>query len=359
MDRKIVKLDMSKDFETFEELSVISFGQATNSKKEMYEWLFDNNPYNKSGNMMYLLKEGDKVIGCDGLLPNELYVNGKTLLTAHSVKSMTHPDYKKQGIFKMMTENSCERGRQDGVDVVIGLANDQSYPAYQRFGWPTLFEKEVYVKPILINNILKRRLKIGALAEFGNSIYAAFMKNKLKSSMDKEIKFEILNQVPNEIQKCWDKYKSKYNVMLVRDYKYLNYRYNQRPDVDYVTVVEKLNNEIIGFAILHNSFANGSKMTSAVEFFTDPTNERYIKALANGIAKYCYDNKLEYAVVGTGLFGEYRKVLLKNGFMVTRKPPKNNMMIAHILSDRVTLDEMTGHEKWHITQGDGETELDL
>ena len=177
--------------------------------------------------------------------------------------------------------------------------------------------------------------------------------------MDKEIKFEILNQVPNEIQKCWDKYKSKYNVMLVRDYKYLNYRYNQRPDVDYVTVVEKLNNEIIGFAILHNSFANGSKMTSAVEFFTDPTNERYIKALANGIAKYCYDNKLEYAVVGTGLFGEYRKVLLKNGFMVTRKPPKNNMMIAHILSDRVTLDEMTGHEKWHITQGDGETELDL
>ena len=120
MDREIVRLDMTKDFEAFEELSVISFGEATNSKKEMYEWLFEKNPYNKSGNMMYLLKEGDKVIGCDGLLPNELYVNGKTLLTAHSVKSMTHPDYKKQGIFRMMTENSCERGRQDGVDVVIG-----------------------------------------------------------------------------------------------------------------------------------------------------------------------------------------------------------------------------------------------
>lgn len=359
MDREIVRLDMDRDFEAFEELSVISFGENTNSKKEMYLWLFEKNPYNKSGNMMYLLKEGDKVIGCDGLLPNELYVNGKVLLTAHSVKSMTHPDYKKQGIFRMMTENSCERGRQDGVDLVIGLANDQSYPAYQRFGWPTLFEKEVYVKPILINNILKRRIKVGALAELGNSIYAAFMKNKLRISMDKEIEYEMLNKVPKEIQGCWDKYKSKFNVLLVRDYKYLNYRYNQRPDVDYVTVVAKLNNEIVGFAILHNSFANGSNMTSAVEFFTDPTNERYIKALANGIAKYCYDNKLEYAVVGTGLFGEYRNVLLKNGFMVTRKPPKNNMMIAHVLSDKITLDELIGHDKWHITQGDGETELDL
>lgn len=325
----------------------------------MYEWLFEMNPYNKNGNMMYLLKEGNKVIGCDGLIPNELYVKGKTLLAAHSVKSMTHPDYKKQGIFRKMTENSCERGKQDGVDVVIGLANDQSYPAYQRFGWPTLFEKEVYVKPILITNILKRRIKAGILASIGNAIYATYMKNKLKGQIDKEIKFEILNNVPESIQSCWDKYKDKYDVLLVRDYKYLNYRYNQRPDVDYVTILAKLNNEIIGFAILHNSFANGSKMTSSVEFFTDPTNERYIEALANGVTKYCYDNGLEYVVVGSGLYGSYKKVLMENGFMITRKPPKNNMMIANVLTDKLTMDEINGHEKWHITQGDGETELDL
>ncbi|NLJ58916.1 MAG: GNAT family N-acetyltransferase [Tissierellia bacterium] len=359
MKREIVRFDIDRDFKAFEDLSVISFGENTNVNKEMYDWLFNKNPYNKSGNMIYLLKEGNKVIACDGLLPNELYVKGKVLLTAHSIKSMTHPDYKKQGIFRRMTENSCERGKEDGVDLVIGLANDQSYAAYQRFGWPTLFEKEVYVKPILINNILRRRIKIGFLAELGNSIYSLFMKNKLKSQMDKEIRFEILNKVPLEVQDCWDKYKSKYNVLLVRDYKYLNYRYNERPDVNYVTVLARLNGELIGFAILHNSVANGSKMTSAVEFFTDPHEERYIKALANGIANYCYENKLEYVVIGTGLYGKYRDVLLKNGFMVTRKPPKNNMMIAHILSTRVTLEELTGHEKWHITQGDGETELDL
>jgi hypothetical protein len=359
MEREIVRFDINRDFESFEELSVISFGEGTNCKKEMYEWLFDKNPYNKSGNMMYLLKERNKVIGCDGLIPNELYVNGKTLLTAHSVKSMTHPDYKRQGIFRKMTENSCERGKLDGVDVVIGLANDQSYPAYQRFGWPTLFEKEVYVKPILITNILRRRIKIGFISSIANGIYAAFMKTKLKLQTDKYVKFEILNNVPKEVQACWDKYKSKYNVLLARDYKYLNYRYNERPDVNYVTILAGLNNEIIGFAILHNSSANGSRMTSAVEFFTDPTNDRYIKALANGVSKYCYDNNIEYVVVGSGLYGNYKKVLLENGFMITRKPPKNNMMIANILSDKLTMDEINGHEKWHITQGDGETELDL
>ncbi|MDF2677458.1 MAG: family N-acetyltransferase [Bacillota bacterium] len=359
MERTIVRLDMDKDFEGFEELSLISFGEGTNCSKDMYDWLFEKNPYSPSGNMMYLLKEGNKVIGCDGLIPVELYVHGKTVIAAHSVKSMTHPDYKKQGIFRMMTENSCERGKQDGVDVVIGLANDQSYPAYQRFNWPTLFEKEVYVKPILIKNMLQRRIKIGFISSIGNAIYSTYAKGKLKLQMDKDIKFEILNEVPKNIQSCWDKYKNKYDVLLVRDYKYLNYRYNERPDVNYVTIIAKLNNEIIGFAILHNSKANGSKMTSAVEFFTDPDNDLYIKALANGVSKYCFDNNLEYVVIGTGLYGKYKNALLQNGFMITRKPPKNNMMIANILSDKLSMYEIDGHEKWHITQGDGETELDL
>lgn len=359
MERKIVQLDIEKDFEGFEELSVISFGSGTNSKKEMYEWLFDKNPYNKTGNMMYLLKEGDKVIGCDGLLPNELYVNGKVLLAAHSVKSMTHPEYKRQGIFKKMTENSCEMGKKNGVDVVIGLANDQSYPAYQRFSWPTLFEKEVYVKPICIENILKRRIKIGAIASIGNSIYSKYMKNKLDKNKLNDMTFEIHKDVPTDVQQCWDKYKEKYNVLLVRDYKYLNYRYNLRPDVDYVTIIARKNNEVIGFSILHNSYANGSKMSSAVEFFTDPTNENYIKGLSDEVCRYCYENKLDYIVIGSGLYGKYKDVLMKNGFMLTRKSPKNNMMIANIISDRLNIDEIMGHEKWHITQGDGETELDL
>jgi len=71
------------------------------------------------------------------------------------------------------------------------------------------------------------------------------MKNRLNGEMDKEIKFEILDKVPEEVQDCWDKYKSKYKVLLVRDYKYLNYRYNERPDVDYATLLARLKGEII------------------------------------------------------------------------------------------------------------------
>lgn len=359
VEREIVRLNIERDFDSFEDLSQAAFGEGVNLNREMHEWLFDNNPYNKNGNMMFLLKEGDKVIGCDGLIPNELYVNGKTLLTAHSIKSMTHPDYQRQGIFRKMTENSADAGLRDGVDVIIGLANAASYPAYQKFGWATLFEKEVYVKPIQIKKLLQRKLKLAPLASIGNSIFSSYSKAKLNRQIPKDIQFEWLDQVPPEVQSVWDKYKDKYEVLLVRDYQYLNYRYNERPDVQYKTLIAKKNGEIIGFAIVHDSKTKRSVFTSAVEFFTDPTNDGYIKAMAQEIARYAYRQNLDYLIIATGEFGRYETVFKEIGFRVTPKPPSNNMMIAHVLSDKVTINELNGGARWHITQGDGDTELDI
>lgn len=359
MERKIVRLDIDRDFKSFEELSSLAFGENINLDREMHQWLFDNNPYNRAGNMMFLLKEGDKVIGCDGLIPNELYVNGKTVLTAHSIKSMTHPDYQRQGIFRQMTENSVERGRQDGVDVIIGLANAASYPAYQKFGWATLFEKEAYVKPIKIKKLLQRKLRFSPLAALGNSVFTSWNKFKLGRKKDKDITFEQLDIVPPEVQAVWDRFKSKFEVLLVRDYKYLDYRYNQRPDSDYVTLLMRHHNELVGFAILHDSKTKRSVFTAAVELFTDPTNDRYITALLTAIASYCYENDLDYVVISTGHFGRFESVMQQNGFRLTPKPPSNNMMIARVLSDKLTLAEIDGGHKWHITQGDGDTELDI
>lgn len=361
-EREIVRLNIDKDFESFKEISVHAFGPGTNLSKEMHRWLLDENPYNKDGNMMYVLKEGNKIIGADGLFPVELYVGGKVILAAHSIKSMTHPEYQRQGIFRKMTENSLQKAKEFGVDLVFGLANDQSYRAYQNFGWPTVFEKEVYVKPIRVTKMLHRRLKVMALAKLLNSGYQLYsgIKNKLyKNYIDKDIKIQQLEQVPASVQQCWDKYKEKFYALTVRDYKYLDYRYNKRPDVKYKTILATKGEEVVGFVIIRSSVARNTNVASIVEMFTDPDNEKFIGTLAMAAVNYSKNTGIDYMVIGTGLWGRYRDVLYGLGFTNTKKKPKNNMMIAKTLSDKITIEEIDGHEKWHITQGDGETELDL
>ena len=362
-ERNICNINLDEDFESFEELCILSFGERTNQDLGMHRWMFDENPYNPNGqNLMYVLKEGDKIIGADGLIPFELYVRGKIITGAHSVKSMTHPDYKRQGIFRTMTDNSVVCARNNGVDVIIGLANKNSYPAYEKFGWPTLYEKEVYIRPINITHKMKEKVKSGFLAGMSNGLYNCFDKLRLapKNALKKlNAEVEPLNFIPEEITQYWDKYKDKYNVLIVRDYKYLNYRYNKRPDVKYKTLLINSDSEKIGFAVLRETLANGSKMVSVAENFTDPDNDLYIGAIAEAIIDYCYSVNAEYVVVGTGLYGRYKDVLLKYGFVKNKKSLINNMMIAKTLSDKISDDELGGHESWHITQGDGETERDL
>lgn len=362
-ERKIENLNLEKDFKSFDELCVISFGERTNQDIRMHKWMFDENPYNPDNhNLMYVLKEDNKIIGSDGLIPFELYVSGKIVMGAHSVKSMTHPDFKRQGIFRMMTQNSVEKGKENGVDVIIGLANKNSYPAYEKFGWPTLFEKSVFVKPINITHKLKNKVKVDFLASLGNMVYKIYDKIRLSSMgylKKLNVKITEYNKIPKFITKYYDKYKDKYEVLIVRDYKYMNYRYNARPDVEYKTLVLDSGKDKIGFVVLRETIANGSKMVSVAENYTDPTNPSYIGAITEAIISYCYKVNAEYVVVGTGMNGEFKNVLPKYGFSKNKRSLINNMMIANTLTDKVCIDELMGHEKWHITQGDGETELDL
>lgn len=358
MEREIVNIDLERDFDTFKDLTIACFGKGSNLDKGMHQWLIDDNPYNPEGNLLFLLKEGDKAIGCDGLIPNELYIKGKTYLTAHSVKSMTHPDFQRQGIFRKMTENSVDQGRKAGVDVILGLANAASYPAYQKFGWETLFEKEVLVKPIHIKKLLKRKFKFGPLAALGDMVFVTL--NKLKiGPVPSDLSFEWLDKIPEATQSCWDQNKDKHDVLLVRDYKYLNYRYNERPDVQYKTMLARQNGEPVGFAVLRVSKTANSVFASIAEFFTDPSNDHFIEEMARELTRFAYKCNLDYLVLSCGEFGNYDRVLKANGYRPTPKPPSNNMMIACILNDEIKADDLKNAANWHVTQGEGDVELDL
>lgn len=358
MVREIVKFDLERDFSGFQALSTACFGPNSNLDKEMHRWLLDENPYQADGNLLFLMKEDDKAIACDGLLLNELYLKGKSYLLAHSVKSMTDPDYRGQGLFRLMTENSVLQAREAGVDLILGLANKASYPAYQKFNWQTLFEKEVLVKPIHIRKFLKRKLHLSAVAAAVDTVFGLWNKAR-NSKSNKDLSFAWLEQVPAETEEVWQRYKDKYDVLLVRDYKYLNYRYNARPDVAYRTLVVRDQDEIVGYAILREASTLHSELGSVAEFFTDPFNENYIKYMAQQLNIYAYERGLDYLVLSCGNFGSYRQLLKKQGYHATLQPAVNNKMIACILNDEIHSEDLKGAEHWHVSQGDGDVELDL
>ena len=361
-------LDIDKDLEQFKDLSIKSFGTRTNEEYDFLKWAFDENIYNDTEytNLMFVMEDETtgKIIAADGLSPCRLYYKGKVLKAAHSVKSMTHPDYKRKGIFRNMTENSLANAKKYGFDIVLGLANDNSAPAYDKFGWNMMFEREVYILPVNIKNKLKSIVKLGFAASAGNKIYSNILNRKLNRKLKRNTKNELRLSVklsdcinPNDAEKVWNNYKEKYDLCLVRDGEFFDYRYNKRPDVNYKSFTLYDDGSAVGIAVIHEAIANGKKMISLLECFTDPTNDTYIESLCKAFVRYAIKNNIEYIVSSTGLFGNYKKVMTGLGFMVLNA--SNTVMICKPLTDEAASVAQFGYSSWHLTQGDGESDWDL
>ncbi len=360
-NRTIHAIDLTTEFDEFEELSVLSFGEGANPNRSMYRWLFDEDPYDPpSGNLMFVMRDGDsggKMIASDGLIPFELKLGGRTVKAAHSVKSMTHPDYKRQGIFRTMTDNSLRRGGENGIQAVLGFANANSYPAYQKWGWTTLFEREVYVFPADVTNKAQGMLKSRALAKMANGVFQGLEKVRRPRGLAADLRVTRFDHIPEEAEAVWERYRGSYENCIVRDGTYLRWRYDARPDAKYETIILSDDRGPAGFLVLRTGVANKKPMVCVAENFTDPDNESYAAALAEAVIDYCFEHKADYAVVCSGLYGVYDSVFRRYGFIPQKG--QGTIVIIKSLDPAISEQDLVGAQRWHVSQGDGESELDL
>lgn len=372
--RTVESLNLDADFERFLELCKISFGSGVTTDRRMYDWYFNQNPHNPSGgNMMYVMKEGDRIIAADGLIPFELRIRGKTYKSAHSVLSMTHPQFKKQGLFRRMTLHSLEKAKEHGLDAVLGLANRNSCDAYRKFGWTSLFEKHIYIRPVHIYTRLRRKIKCAFFAGIAAALYSAYdeIRRILLRRTLKPYAASVLDLVPPSAGLCFEAHKDKFPALIRRDFTYLNYRYNLRPDKKYKTVVireygkaasesSSADASIDGFAVVRVCPVGDHTMLTVSEFFCDPSDVSVVKALMYEVISYAYANAVEYMVVSVGGNPSFQSAFYSMGFRRNKKPLLNHQMIAVKIGDDLPdLDCLVGEENWMITQGDGESELHI
>jgi len=168
---------------------------------------------------------------------------------------------------------------------------------------------------------------------------------------------QTFDHVPEEAAALWEKYRNKYENLIVRDGTYLHWRYDRRPDRSYETILLSGSEGPVGYLILRQSVANGKPMVCVAENFTDPGNKEYIGALAEALIAYCRRNKAAYAVVCSGLYGQFDEVFRRYGFVPQKG--QGNIVIVRSLDPSISEEDLKGAQHWHMSQGDGESELDL
>ena len=91
-----------------------------------WKWQHEQNP---AGPPIIFLADADGILaGQYEIVRMNLRYNGRETMGFHSQDTMTHPDFRRQGIFRILADRAYKQGAEEGGVFVFGFPNQYSHP---------------------------------------------------------------------------------------------------------------------------------------------------------------------------------------------------------------------------------------
>ncbi len=155
-----IRESVADDDDKIISLVKLCLGDKSIRSVNFWNWKHTKNPYGKS--YILLAFDEDKLIGLRTFMKWEWQINNKTYKCVRAVDAATHPDYRRKGLFSLLTESVLDIMKKEGVDFVFNTPNSKSLAGNLKMGWKELGKSNLFVKignpfEILYNRIFKKK----------------------------------------------------------------------------------------------------------------------------------------------------------------------------------------------------------
>lgn len=277
-----------RNYQLGDETKIIElFELVFKQKMSMNQWMwrFRNNPAGQ--HMIKLMWDNDKLVGHYAVSPVIMNVNRTDVLTAHSLTTMTHPDYGGRGIFKTLSlalyddlENTF------GCKAIWGYPNNNSHFGFiNSLGWSNIAVLHTLGIEADKINSSSNELKVSTLNCFDDT-HANYIDSKIKNSFD---------------------------VFIKRSVDYLNWRYVEKPAVSYKKYfIESQSGKGVLVTKIYPSKKNNYFDLNIVECHLDDYSK--IHDIIHFIMTE-YGHSFDRVTLWKNLFDKDHLLLEKNGFV--------------------------------------------
>ena len=319
--RKFNELD-KKDFLEWRKL--VARREKT---KEYFEWEYFNGPWGPAET--WLAVDGKKIVGQYSTQRYEAFYFGEKMMASLSFDTGTHPDYRRQGIFKTIGDHHFQQEGKQNIHFSTGFPNENFWPGGKKFGWHALCPI-----PLLEND------------------------NISKINVGKIPKFDILEieKFDGEFIGFSEKFKDEIPIYLNRTQRYLNWRFVDKPnleDINYNYSKFKIfdhSGEMISYIVIKFFQAQGQTILHLVDYLAPVEMEifQFILHFLLNTAKIKNINTISMFLNNYQPFSEY---LRKLGF---KYKDTNRVFIIRANNDVLDKEVLFEEKNHYITMGDSD-----
>jgi hypothetical protein len=334
------------------------YNEIFNEKRGLKEWKwkFCNSPID-SRTFIILARDRDKTVGQYACIATFMKYFDKELKVLQPVDNMIHKDYRggAKGLQVQMLERMEEIVYQEMIPLGLGFPNRQAYIVGKRFlKYKDLFNVEHLLKRLSWRITIKRRLNIAPLVKLIDIVSRSLIRLSISISMRrlKGVEFKWTSILDKRVDSLWNAIKGQYDIMIKRDFVYLNWRYCQHPGKKYDILLVERDNDIIGLLIVKYEMHEDIKAGLIMECLSLKEPSLMGEIIKRGIL-YLSGKGADYVVVRVTPGDPVKEVFCKTGFS-KKEVIWDSYFVYKRYSDVVDESILKDPSNWHISFGDCE-----
>ncbi len=317
-----------------------------------WSWKYDDNPYKPSeGSTIDIIRIGSKLVSLVAGFRTKMWMAGIECFGEARCEWLVHPEHRGHHLWRR-----------------VGTLQPPEIPVL--YGWSripgaTALESDWVAAPI---TPLFRIVDSGPIVEHftdssllasigaGASALGRFAGAPLRATpRNRDHEVVRIHAFDDRVDALFSRARRAHLAMVVRDQRYLNWRYCRRPDATYILLGAQRESELEGFLVARIGTHLGMRWGYLVDFLT-PENS---SAVLSSLVAAALDEFRSSGVAAVSCYATdsaSRRTLFRHGFFPVRrrKPIHFNRSMR---ADRTDLAKFKSLQHWYVTMGDGDLDM--
>lgn len=241
--------------------------------KELRElrWRYLENPTGELHVDFAIDVDSDITAGVYCVSPARMKLGNSEVLGAQSIDTLTDARYRGQGVFGRLARDVYRRCGEAGISLVYGFPNGSSAPGFfGRLGWTRLDPVPFLIRPIRLSYLASRA---GLAAVAHTKALRWPLARGAPTSLPARMELRTPATFGDDVDQLWRQFSTDVGVGVVRDARYLTWRYLHHPVFRYGVRGLYEAGELRGLVIWRVAEKHGGHIGYVMELMVEPSRE--------------------------------------------------------------------------------------
>lgn len=321
----------------------------TTRLEEKFTWHFLDNPYRQG--RCWILEADGRPVGTTSLGMRLMKIKD-TLITVGIACDMAVDKEHRFLQPALILQKGLLASTDSSVPMIYGLPNPRGAAAMVRAGYHELFQVNRYAKVLRVSRYIHRHARIPFAGRLADAAYAALWAPR-EHPVPSYLTI-VLPDFDERFDKLWDRLKTEYSALTVRDSRFLRWRYSNCPLRRYTTMglLTPDQDRLLGYVIYYVE----DDCAICDDLFVE-NGRGNIDSLLSGWASHARRSHLSTMSIGCSIPPVLIAGLNRLGFVRRTSPPSSGSARAQhrepsraLLASKSCL--LSGAEQWYFMLGD-------